>query len=75
MHQRLKRYQEILGHKRAILHITCIERERMPGEPDLSELDFSLEMINDLIRQGRDNARDKLEEQGRERQLGPIPFK
>jgi NTE family protein len=68
----LKHYPEILDHKRAILHITHINREMMPGEPNQSELDFSLEMIKAFIAQGHRDARDKLEEQRRKRQLGRI---
>ena len=59
-------YQEILDHKRAILHVTNIKRKRMPDEPDLSELDFSLEMVDALIRQGHDDATRALKQQGRE---------
>jgi hypothetical protein len=62
----LKHYPEILDHKRAILHVTHIKREMMPDEPNQSELDFSLEMIDALIRQGRDDATRALKRQGRE---------
>jgi hypothetical protein len=59
----LEHYQEILDHKRAILHITHIKRSRMPDEPNQSELDFSLEWIKALIAQGHHDARRALERQ------------
>jgi NTE family protein len=62
----LEHYQEILNHKRTIVHIRHIKRARMPDEPNQSELDFSLEWIKALIAQGHDDATRALERQRRE---------